>query len=309
MSCAGRASEEQQELVEAVIHAGDFAGAFAAHQLDPLHGGRELFIVPQVAAQTHEILGKPQSHRLGFLAGIAAQCLGRRLDALQGKSPCRKLVENLGHALELLPRNEGLFELLKVNGRAVIDVQVAQLVAGEHVRQKPALFEARQPGVQAPIANLRGFHARVAGPLGVEQAARVFRLVEIVGQTALVFVGKKIGFGFGGLDARSESLQSLAEMLHPGFDLGERNAQMACVGTDPHARQDAAAAVDFPPERARAAPRGEPTPHAQPPPSPEAADGPFAPNSTRWRAAPTCNVSQRKSRKTSSTASRRSSSC
>ena len=85
---------------------------------------------------------------------------------------------------------------------------------------KAAFFQASQPGVEPPIANFGGVRVRVRAPLSVEQAAGVFRLIEVVRQTALMFFGKEIGFGLGDFDARTEGLEFLAEMLRPGFDVG-----------------------------------------------------------------------------------------
>src|ERR1700680_4343328 len=121
----GRSFRGQQEFVQAVIHARNFARALATNDLDSFHSGSQTLIVPQVAAQAHKIFSEMQSHRMRLVSRVTPQLLGQRFDALHGESPGRKLLENLGDALSLLPGTKRSFQLLQVNGRAIIVEDIA----------------------------------------------------------------------------------------------------------------------------------------------------------------------------------------
>ena len=146
----------KQKLVEAVIHARDFTRLLAAHELDTFHGRREPLVVAQIATQTHEILGEAHGDGSGFFAWSSAGPLWRPPRCAASENPrAGNWFENFADAFEILARDQGPFELLQVNGRTEIAVDVAQLVAGEHVDQQSALFEPGQPGVQPALARLR----------------------------------------------------------------------------------------------------------------------------------------------------------
>ena len=161
------------------------------------------------------------------------------------------------HALELFARNQRLFQLLQVDGRAVVVVEVAQLVAGQHVDQQIPLLQARSHSSSRRVRAASCFR-QLAGPRRVEQALGVFRLVQVVAQDAvLVFLGQEIGLGLGGLDDAAASRSSLAsQLLHATLPTSANSARnCGRSGADPHARQHAAAPLQPPRQRVRAAPR------------------------------------------------------
>ena len=109
---SGRRFRGQQEFIQAVIHPRNLARSLAANELDSFHGRSQPFVVPQVAAQAHEILGEMQSHRSRLLPRVTPQFFGQALDAFHGEAPCWKLVQNLSDPPELLTGNKRLLELL-----------------------------------------------------------------------------------------------------------------------------------------------------------------------------------------------------
>ena len=134
--------------------------------------------IPQVAAQAHEVFGETRGHRARLFPRVAAQFFGTMFRCVPARSCAREIASDFRNALKFLARDQGLFQLLQVNGRAIIVVDVAQLVAGQNVNQHIAMRKTRQPLVQQAHARRHRGRIFLAGRVRIEQAPRVFGLVE-----------------------------------------------------------------------------------------------------------------------------------
>ena len=175
----------QQKLVEAVVHARDFARALAAHQLDALHGRGEPLVIAQVAAQAHEILGEAQGHRARFLARILAAASWPAPRCAPGKSPAPEIASGFPPRART-PRAKPAPFSVAASGWAGNN-RGRCCAAGSWPARGSAnpRSSSRASQSSSSRARVRRLAVGAAGPLGVEQAARVLRLVQIVAQDAV----------------------------------------------------------------------------------------------------------------------------
>ncbi len=79
-------------------------------------------------------------------------------------------------------------------------------------------------------------HLRTQGAIGfrskqgIEEALRIFRLVEVIVDATLVFLGEEIDLLLGGIDLRSKLFDFIFLMLEPQFDVVERSFQLGVAG-------------------------------------------------------------------------------
>src|SRR6185437_9359568 len=170
-----------QELVEALIGAGKFAGTLGMDQIDALHPSGDLLIIAAIAAQTHQVFGELEADRQRLLRATSANGPGGLLEFLHGYLARRKFFQNLRDALGFVPKDKRLLQLLKVNGRAIFGRDFAQFVAREDMEEQVAFLEPVNPLLKKMGADFRGgSRIFIRTCAGVEQAPGVCGLVQII---------------------------------------------------------------------------------------------------------------------------------
>src|SRR6185437_7255207 len=201
-----------QELVEALVDAGKFAGTLGVDQIDALHPSGDLLIVAAIAAQTHQVFGELKADRQRLLRATSANGPGGLLEFLHGYLARRKFFQNLRDALGFVPKDKRLLQLLKVNGRAIFGRDFAQFVAREDMEEQVAFLEPVNPLLKKMGADFRGgSRIFIRTCAGVEQAPGVCGLVQIIAQPALKFRVQKIHALLCGCDLRRQFFQILFE--------------------------------------------------------------------------------------------------
>ena len=124
----------QQVFVQAVVQVRKLARAIVFNQAELIEHGIYPLKIARVAAQAHVIFGEYQCHGASLILRIAAHGLGQLFDLAHGISPRREMAQDIFHALELFAHHQGFLELLKMERRAKIGVDVAHFIGGDHVR-------------------------------------------------------------------------------------------------------------------------------------------------------------------------------
>ncbi|MGH7881010.1 MAG: hypothetical protein ACREQD_16165 [Candidatus Binataceae bacterium] len=145
----------KHKFVEAVIDAGELALAVRSHQVDFVQPCRDVMIIPAIAPETHQILREAQNQSAGVVMRVAAKRFRRFLDAFQRKIARGKLAEHFFDALHFIARQQGTPELLQVNGRTKIVVEIADFVTREHVAEQVAFLKPPVQLFKQSLANLR----------------------------------------------------------------------------------------------------------------------------------------------------------
>jgi hypothetical protein len=110
---------------------------------------------------------KSSAKRIRRRAPLRAEFCGfswKFVDALHRILPRGKLLQDILDALVFLARHQRLFNCCKVDRRAVIMADIAQLVAGQNVDQQVALLEPDRNQIPRAIASARSAAAARGSP-------------------------------------------------------------------------------------------------------------------------------------------------
>ena len=88
----------------------------------------------------------------------------------------------------------------------------------------------------------------IAWRIGVEQAAGVLRLIQVVAQAFLIFLGHVIGLAVRRLDLRAQAFEFLPKVAQPLLHIGHRRAQACRIRAKTHAPHQAVGAFEAPRE-------------------------------------------------------------
>jgi hypothetical protein len=198
-------------------------------------------MVAEVASQAHEVFRELASDVAHFGRRVAAQRFRSLFHATERQLARRELLDDLLHLLHVVAVHQGALQMLQVNRRAVVEVQIADFVAGQHVQHHPVLVQAADPGVEQPLAGLRARAEARLFPARVEQPLRVGRLVQEVAQAAAISLCQELKPALALFQLRRHLLEFLFQELVAAFDVGQfrlhlrRIAAAADAGEEPFA--------------------------------------------------------------------------
>src|ERR1700730_4500198 len=131
------------------------------------------------------------------------------------------------HTLHFFFGDKGFAKLLQVDRGAVILSDRANLVTGQNMMQDFLLLETlEQPSQHLRAQRAIGFRREQ----GIEEALRVFRLVQIIVDATFVIFGEEIDLLFSGIDLRRKLFELVFLMLEAKFNVIERSFQIGIAG-------------------------------------------------------------------------------
>src|SRR5579864_7433650 len=202
-------------------------------------------IIPALAAETHQVLHETQHQGARFVMGIVTQSLRGFLDAFERKISRWKLAQHFFDAFHFVARQQRAPELLQVNGRAKIIIEIADFVARDHVSEKITLLKATMQFLEQPLANLRFARAVATRRRWIEQAARILRLTEVIAQPAAKFLGQEVYFLLGRFEFGANFRQLKFEVRLPTAQHSQIRFCLHSAAAFENSRKKTLTAADF----------------------------------------------------------------